>query len=137
MEKLGWDENIPQIFSQQWTGWLADLNKTGLKWFKVDQCTKPTSFGQIRYAQLHHFSDASKSGYGTVSYLRLENDNKEVHVAFITGKSRVEPLKQMTIPIMELTAAVLAVKVDTMLRKELQLQLDKSIFWKANASKHS
>lgn len=45
------------------------------------------------------------------------------------GKSRVAPLKQMTIPRMELTAAVLAVRVDTLLRKELQLQLDKFIFW--------
>lgn len=81
----------------------------------MDRCMKLTSFGQIRYAQLHHFSDASERGYGTVSYLRLENDNKEVHVAFIIGKSRVASLKQITIPRMELTAAVLAVRVDTML----------------------
>lgn len=126
-KKLGWDENIPQTFLHRWTGWLADLNK--MAEFKVDRCMKPTSFGQIRFAQLHHFSDASESGYGTASYIRLENYNREAHVAFIIGKSRVAPLKQITIPRMELTAAVLAVKVDTMLRKELQLQLDKSIFW--------
>ena len=40
-----------------------------------------------------------------------------------------DTLKQITIPRMELTAAVLAVKIDTMLKKELQLQLDQSIFW--------
>lgn len=69
-------------------------------------------------------------GYGAVSYLRLENNNKEVlHVAFRIGKPSVAPLKQMTIPRMELIAAVLAVRVDTMKPKELQLQLDKSILW--------
>ncbi|XP_034073841.1 uncharacterized protein LOC117547324 [Gymnodraco acuticeps] len=126
-KKLGWDENIPQALVQQWSGWLADINK--MAEFQVDRCMKPTSFGHVRHAQLHHFSDASESGYGTVSYLRLENDNKEVHVSFITGKSRVSPLKQVTIPRMELTAAVLAVKIDTMLKNELQLQLDQSVFW--------
>ncbi|XP_028314842.1 uncharacterized protein LOC114470696 [Gouania willdenowi] len=124
---LGWDENIPQTFCQRWTGWLADLNK--MAEFKVDRCMKPINFGQIRYAQLHHFSDASECGYGTVSYLRLENNKDEVYVAFILGKSRVAPLKQMTIPRMELTAAVLAVRVDIMLQRELHLKLDKSIFW--------
>ncbi|XP_055516238.1 uncharacterized protein LOC129711872, partial [Leucoraja erinacea] len=129
-EKLGRDENITQTFSQRWTGWLIDLNK--MAEFKEDRCMKPANFGQIKLAQLHHFSDTSESGYGTVSYLRLEDDNKEVHVAFIMGKARVAPVKQMTIPRMEITAAVLAVRVDTMPQKELQLQLDKSIFWTDN-----
>ena len=125
--KLGWDEAIPGVFSQQWTDWLADLKQ--MAEFKVDRCIKPKNFGQITHSQLHHFSDASESGYGTVSYLRLENGNGEVHVSFMMGKSRVAPLKQMTIPRMELAAAVLAVRVDKMLRKELQLPLDKSMFW--------
>lgn len=67
-----------QTFSQQWTAWLADLNK--MREFNVDRCMKPASFGQVRYAQLHHFAYASESGYGTVSYLRLENHHKEVRV---------------------------------------------------------
>ena len=46
----------------------------------------------------------------------LTADNHMVHVSFMLGKARVAPLKQMTIPHMELAAAVLAVKVDKMLR---------------------
>ncbi|XP_071251401.1 myeloid cell surface antigen CD33-like [Salvelinus alpinus] len=45
------------------------------------------------------------------------------------GKARVAPLKQMTIPHMELAAAVLSVKVDKMMCTELQLKLDDLVFW--------
>lgn len=45
------------------------------------------------------------------------------------GKSRVAPLKQMTIPRMELTAAVVAVNIDKMLKKEVQMELQESAYW--------
>jgi len=123
---LGWDEAIPHSFSEQWSKWLEDLQR--MSEFRVDRCIKPRDFGDPVTAQLHHFSNASQVGYGTVSYVRLEKDCK-VHVSFLLGKARVAPLKQTTIPRLELTAAVLAVRVDDMLRKELQLKLEKSVFW--------
>lgn len=43
------------------------------------------------------------------------------------GKARVAPLKQTTIPRLELT--VLAVRVDRMLKKELSVELGTSTFW--------
>ncbi len=52
-----------------------------------------------------------------------------VSIAFVLGKARVAPLKQTTIPRLELTAAVLAVRVDKMLKRELQLDLHPSVFW--------
>ncbi len=118
---------MPQTLSRQWSEWLQDLNKVAM--VKVDRCIRPKDFGMIRMAQLHHFSDASQCGYGTVSYLRLEDENKRVRLYFMLGKSRFAPLKQITIPRLEFTAAVLAVRIDKMLKKELQLDLDKSVFW--------
>ena len=50
-------------------------------------------------------------------------------MSFILGKARVTPLKFITIPRLELTAAVLAVRVDKMIKSELQLQLEMSCFW--------
>ena len=80
-------------------------------------------------AQLHHFLDASENGYGTVSFLKLTNNADHVYCAFMMGKERLAPLKQTTIPLMELLAALVAVSMDTMIRKKLQLDLQDSMFW--------
>ncbi len=123
----GWDEPLPHAVTQQWTEWINGLEK--IKCFSVTCCIKPKYFGITVKAQLHHFADASESGYGSVSYLRLTNEKDMVRVAFMIGKSRVLPLKQMTVPRLELAAAVLVVKIDKLLRKELHLSLEPSMFW--------
>lgn len=64
----------------------------------------------------------------------MQNNSNDVHVSFIIGKARVAPLKQVTIPRLEVTAAVLAVRVDTMLRAELQLPPKKLCFWTDSTS---
>lgn len=95
----------------------------------MDRCLKPSDFGYTVAARLHHFSDASEHAYGNVSYLLLENKQGKKHCSFLMGKASVAPLKQVTIPRLELTVAVVAVKVDKMLRQELQVPLQPSIFW--------
>ncbi|XP_033106055.1 uncharacterized protein LOC117108202 [Anneissia japonica] len=92
-------------------------------------CLKPHGFGSQISAQMHHFSDASELGYGTASYIRFLNKNGDVHCRLILAKSRVAPLKIATIPRMELTAAAVAVRVDAMLRRELQMPVIESRFW--------
>ncbi len=125
-QNLSWDEDIPPTLQRQWTCWISDLDEVAE--FQVGRCLKPTDFGQIMHACLHHFSDASERGYGMVTYLRMRNSDDKVHVTFLLGKARVAPLKPLTIPRLELTAAVLSVKVDQMLRWELRLQLENSAF---------
>ena len=84
----------------------------------IQRCYKPTGFGYIVEYTLHHFSDASETGYGQASYLRMINKNGDVHCCFIFGKSRVAP-EYVSIPRLELTFANLSVKVSNMLRREL------------------
>lgn len=69
-------------------------------------------------AQLHHFADASEDAYGTASYLLLRNQQDKVHCALMIVKARVAPLKRPTIPLMELTAATVATKMDLMIKGE-------------------
>lgn len=102
--KCSCNDPIPHFCQYKWNKWCEDLEK--VKDFKIRQCLKPQDFGQITSAQMHHFCDASVTAYGTVTYIRMQNDNNGVHTAFLLGKARVAPLKQMNIPCLELTAAV-------------------------------
>ena len=126
-EKIGWDEPIPEILEQQWKKWLEDLPK--LERLRINRAYQPKGFGKIVNRQVHFFSDASQDGYGTVSYLRQVNEDNEIHVEFLTAKSRVAPLKRHTIPRMELTAATSAVKQYNMIKNELSMEIDQVVFW--------
>lgn len=126
-EKITWDVEIVGKKAERWLSWLKDLQK--LANFSVSRCIKPAGFGHVKTFQLHHFADASENRYGTVTYLLLTNDHNQRSCTFMMGKSRVAPLKQVTIPRMELTAATIPVKMDRMLRQELQINLEESNFW--------
>ncbi|XP_078344112.1 uncharacterized protein LOC144629777 [Oculina patagonica] len=131
-QKLGWDEEISDEESQRWQTWLSDLPL--LSRVALPRCLKSTDFGRINTVELHHFADASQIAYGTVSYVRLVNEEGQIHCSFLVGKSRLAHVKQMTIPRLELSAAVLAVKLDQTLREELELKIDESMFWTDSTS---
>ena len=125
--QLGWDDEISGENLARWKSWLTDLPT--LEGFLTKRCVKPQDFGEPLHNEIHHFSDASEIGYGTVSYLRSINENGKINCAFLFAKSRLAPMKRITIPRLELTAATLAVKIDGMLRRELEISIDKSVFW--------
>lgn len=130
--KCSWDEELPSDLLRQWKGWLEELDL--LATFNVARSIKPVNFGTIVHAQLHHFADASEDGYGTATYIRILNQSNDIQVSLLLGKARVTPLKAVTIPRLELTAAVLAVRMDLTLKAELKFQLDDSIFWTDSTS---
>ena len=45
------------------------------------------------------------------------------------AKSRLAPIKSITIPRMELSAAVVATRLDSMIRQEIDLKINQSQFW--------
>ena len=126
-DQLDWDSPLPEALRPRWERWKSELPL--LEAFKIDRCFKPKDFGEVRTAELHHFSDASTVGYGQCSYLRLVNDRQQVHCALVMGKARVAPLKQVTIPRLELTAAVVSLKISALIRRELDYQITKEVFW--------
>ncbi|XP_074624370.1 uncharacterized protein LOC141882312 [Acropora palmata] len=131
--KLEWDEEIPPQYILRWENWLLDLRK--LSSFCISRCLMPEEFGQVASSQLHHFPDGSEDGYGSVSYLRLVNEEGNIHCALLFGKSRVTPLKAVTIPRLELSAATMSVRHARMLKREIEIPLSMpSMFWSDSMS---
>ena len=108
-EGVDWDDPVPNEVRTRWEIWRSDLIL--LNDFGVQRCFRPNNFEVLKSIELHHFSDASTSGYGQCSYLRLVNERDEVHCSFVMGKARVSPLRSVTIPRLELTAALVSVRV--------------------------
>ena len=131
--KLGWDDEIPAEYAARWENWLVDVPK--LSEFAVSRCLKPEDFGPVKSSQLHHFSDASEAAYGSVTYLRLVSHEDRVNCSFLFGKSRVAPLKAISVPRLELSAATVSVRQDKMLKEELEMPPNcESVFWSDSMS---
>ena len=126
-EGVGWDDNITGVYLQRWQEWLDSL--PFLETLYIPRCFKPSSFGNVVSCQVHNFSDASDVGYGIVSYIRLIDDSGSIHCSLLTSKARVAPLKRITTPRMELTAAALAVRISNMVLRELEFQVDNVFYW--------
>ena len=125
-QRLSWDEPVSPGLLTKWQTWLESMQ--WLENIKFDRCVVPPDFTDGVF-ELHHFSDASLAGYGACSYLRIINKDGRVHVALLMSKARLAPIKQTTVPRLELSAAVVAVKLDHLIRRELELPLLMSQFW--------
>lgn len=123
----GWDTSLLNDNQKAWSIWLDELPE--LTKYQVPRCYKESATVPFLSCQLHHFCDASQKAYGVVSYLRMLGRAGGTSCSFVFGKAKLAPLKQLTIPRLELTAAVLAVKVDKLLHRELGIAVKPSVFW--------
>ncbi|XP_068691511.1 uncharacterized protein [Montipora foliosa] len=121
------NEKIPDEKVLRWRNWVGNLSN--LEQITWPRCSKAKGFGDLTDIQLHHFSDASEVGYGAASYLRLKDNAGRIHCSLVFAKSRVAPLKTITIPRMEVTAAYVSAKLHKFLEEQLDLPIHRSIFW--------
>lgn len=103
-----------------WCRWLEDLKKLRDLRFVVPRCLIPNSEEAL---QVHVFCDASEGAYGAVAYLKFS-----FGVSFLMSKSKLAPMKFLSVPRLELCAAVLAVKMSITLKQELPLEVP-IYFW--------
>ena len=122
--KLGWDEPIPEQIAIRWSKWISNL--TCLSELKVDRYF--LDFEDAEQIVLHIFCDASQDGYGVVAYLRICKSSS-VHIKFVVGKSRLAPIKSVSIPRLELEAATLAAKLNVAILREVRRTDLMTIFW--------
>ena len=126
-EGVDWDEPIPDPLRAQWEEWRSELPL--LENIEVPRCFKPDDFQDVKSVELHHFSDASIEAYGQCTYIRLVNTKDRVNCSLVMGKARVAPLKPITIPRLELTAALVSVRISKILQKELDYEDVDEVFW--------
>ena len=62
------------------------------------------------------------------TYVRVINQRGQIHVALLISKNRLAPVKAVTIPRLELLAAVVASKLDCVVNRELDVELPRSTF---------
>ena len=122
-----WDEEVPGDLRSEWLTWVGSLGD--ITSVTIPRCVKPGEFDKDTFTELHHFADAGVRAYGACSYIRCINKCGEVHTQLLISKNKVAPLKHVTIPRLELQAALLASKLDLMLRTEMDIEFDRSYFW--------
>ena len=103
LAKIGWDEKLPDNLSHLWLQFLEQLEDISLisipRWLG-------TSSNMIT-VEIHGFSDASQYAMAAVLYIRVIYDLDNLQTTLLRAKTKVSPLKRMTIPRLELTAAAI------------------------------
>ncbi|GIX79729.1 reverse transcriptase [Caerostris darwini] len=79
--------------------------------------------------EFHIFSDASIVAYGAVAYFRYVNFRGEVGMSFVMSKSRIAPLKKLSLPRLGLMGALIAARLWKYLSKVFCGLVDRVFLW--------
>jgi len=101
---LDWDEHLPDTIVHQWEEFRKSLPL-------LSSLSIPRFIPHSINVELHGFSDSSEKGYAAVVYLRTLNPDQSWSVYILMGKSKVAPLKRLSLPRLELAAALLLAKL--------------------------
>lgn len=120
---LGWDQSIPANLQARWFDFCTNLNH--LSDLKIPRGVRQTD----AKIELHCFADASEKAYGTCVYIRQIYSDDSVSCNLLCSKSRVAPLKTITVPRLELCAALLAAELVDKLLHNIKFHISKLCFY--------
>ncbi|XP_055604159.1 uncharacterized protein LOC129752396 [Uranotaenia lowii] len=120
---LNWDDPLPDALSKKWN--LFYFKLPHLENLRIPRCVV---FPNATSIELHIFSDASERAYGACAYVRSRDNNGCVRVALLTSRSKVAPLKRISIPRLELCGALHAAELYTKICSSTQLNCP-TFFW--------
>lgn len=121
---LEWDEVLPTDLSSDWSRYSAQLKELD----GLDIKRKAFDYNSNRDIQLHGFSDASEKAYGACIYARCINQNK-VQIHLLCAKSRVAPIKTVSIPRLELCGAQLLAQLMKKVKDALKIKIQQTFYW--------
>ncbi|XP_055929784.1 uncharacterized protein LOC129960389 [Argiope bruennichi] len=119
--KISWDEILPSCFIEEFCKWLTDislLNNVKISRYMVI----------LESSEFHVFVDASKKAYAACIFVRSV-DLDVVKVTLVRAKSRVAPLKTLSIPCLELMACCIGARLANSVRNALDLPDIRIAFW--------
>ena len=112
-QKLEWDEPLPLTLKTKWHSIAEDIqeaSKNTLPRCFFSEYVSPTST-----TYLHVFADSSLKAYGAVAYVSHGHQS-----SLVMAKSRVAPLKELTLPQLELMAALIGARLASFVSRALK-----------------
>ncbi|XP_023247285.1 uncharacterized protein LOC111643520 [Copidosoma floridanum] len=122
--KVGWDESVPQDLFTKWASFAKQLNL-----LEGVSFPRHLLLPHAVTIQIHGFCDASNRGYGACLCVRSVDRSGKVLVRLACAKSRVAPVKQTTIPRLELCGALTLVRLFKECRESFPFVIYKVVFW--------
>lgn len=107
---IEWDATISDDHYEKWLLWIKVLSQ--VEKIRVPRCYFYNNRTASSLPQLHVFVDASEYAYAAVAYFRMEY-NDDISCSLVAAKTKVAPQKPLSIPRMELQAAVLGTRLAT------------------------
>ncbi|XP_026738352.1 uncharacterized protein LOC113501423 [Trichoplusia ni] len=120
---IGWDEEIADQDHETWKVYLEKMKL--LQGLQIPRCLAPRS----TEGELHTFTDASETAYAAAVYWRAQESDGTYLVNLVAAKVRVTPLKPVSVPRLELQAALLGSRLAHAVEEEMDLKASKKTFW--------
>ena len=117
---------MPQTIREAWLQWRCELSLLVDK--PIPRCYFP-KIVQITSFQLQGFCDASELAYAVVVYLRMVDSDENVYMSLATSKTKVAPIKRLTIPRLELCGAHLLIRLLFHVREALRIPIQNVYAW--------
>ncbi|XP_063907415.1 uncharacterized protein LOC135125692 [Zophobas morio] len=123
--KLDWDDPLPEDIRQTWLKLEQELPI-----LNTLQIPRKVVSNQYNNVEIHGFCDASMSAYGACVYIRtLDLNTNSYKTELLCPRSRVSPLKTITLPRLELCAAVLLARLIHKLLPTINLNITTQYMW--------
>lgn len=124
---LEWDSPLPPDMYDGWRSWQESLQD--LQAQHIPRTYVSISISQAKCIEICMFSDASVRAIAVAAYLKVTHGDGHTEVGFIMGKAKLAPAPELTIPRLELCAAVLAVELSELLTEEIDMKIHKTTFY--------
>ncbi|XP_058839198.1 uncharacterized protein LOC131694734 [Topomyia yanbarensis] len=121
---LGWDETLESKTLSRWMNFHQSL--VGLNEIQIPRCVVVPETIRV---EMHGFSDASCTAYGACLYLRCIQLDGAVSVKLLCSKSKIAPLRRLTMPRLELCAAVTLAKLVSVVIPILKIEINDVKLW--------